>query len=90
MATRAKPINAAPLIYEVFKRKYWKVHQALFDNNWVKKIDLEKVINFQQLEKFVELWVLIRNVHLNEATEDDILLRLMANGEYSSKSAYEV
>jgi hypothetical protein len=90
MATRVKPIEAAPLIYEVFKRKYWKVYQALLDNNWVKKIDLEKIISFQQLEQFVELWVLIRNVHLNEATEDDILLRLMANGEYSSKSAYEV
>jgi hypothetical protein len=50
-----KPIEIAPLIYNISKRKNWKVHLALSNNNWVKKIDLEKINNMEQLKQFVEL-----------------------------------
>jgi hypothetical protein len=56
----------------------------------VKKIDLGKSNNMEQLKQFVELWVLIDNIQLREDVEADIVWRLMANGEYSSKSAYEI
>jgi hypothetical protein len=44
----------------------------------------------EQLYQFVEHWSLIGSIHLREDIEDDIVWRLMPNGEYSTKSAYEV
>jgi hypothetical protein len=85
-----KPIEVAPLIFEISKRKNWKVHQALRNNEWVKKIDLGKINNMDYLRQFVELWGLIESIQLRDGVEDDIVWRLTANGEYSSKSAYEI
>jgi hypothetical protein len=42
------------------------------------------------LRQFVKLWGLIENIQLRDGVEDDIVWRLKANGEYSSKSAYEI
>jgi hypothetical protein len=40
--------------------------------------------------QFVQLWVLIQNVHLVEDVEDDIHWKLTSNGEYSTASAYNL
>jgi hypothetical protein len=51
------PKDIAPLIFEVSKRKNWKVAQALFDGAWVKKINLEGHFSWEHLTQFVNLWV---------------------------------
>jgi hypothetical protein len=85
-----KPIKIALLIYASSKRKNWKVVQALNHNAWVHKVDLEDDFSLEHLSRFVELWSLIQNFHLNENLEDDISWRLTENGHYTTKSAYEL
>jgi hypothetical protein len=85
-----KPIEIAPLIYALSKRKNWKVSQAMDEDAWVEKTDLGRPFTMEHFSQYVELWSLIANVHLDQETEDDITWRLTLNGEYSSKSAYEL
>jgi hypothetical protein len=90
LARGGKPIDFAPLIYALSKRKNWKVSQAMDEDAWVEKIDLGCPFTMEHFSQYVELWSLIANVHLDQETEDDITWRLTLNGEYSSKSAYEL
>lgn len=85
-----KPIDIAPLIFALSKRKNWNVFQALHGGAWIEKIALGPRFTLQHLEQFVELWRLINHVHLDDNVEDDILWKLTDDGEYSAKSAYEV
>jgi hypothetical protein len=54
------------------------------------KIDLRRDLSVEHFSKFVELWSLIQTVHLCEDIGDDVVRRLMPNGEYSAESVYEV
>jgi hypothetical protein len=85
-----RPIDVAPLIFEISKRKNWVVAKALHGNSWVAKIDLEKNFTIEHFNQFLELWTHLSTIHLNELVEDDISWRLASNGQYSAKSAYEV
>jgi hypothetical protein len=80
----------SPLMFNISKRKNWVVAQAMHDNSWVRKIDLEKDFSMDHFNQFLELWILLSNTHLNNLVEDDITWRLIPNGQYSAKSAYEV
>jgi hypothetical protein len=42
------------------------------------------------LSQFVDLWGLINNFQLDEDEDDDITWKLTSNGQYTTKSAYEV
>jgi hypothetical protein len=42
------------------------------------------------LSQFIELWILINNVHLQLDVEDSIIWKLTANGQYSEASAYKL
>jgi hypothetical protein len=85
-----RPIDIAPLIYAASKRKKWKVAQALHQNAWIQKIDFDQDFSFLHLSQFIELSSLIDNFQLQANIEDDISWRLTENGQYSTKSAYEV
>jgi hypothetical protein len=71
-----RPIDVAPLIFEISKRKNWVVSKALHDNSYVTKIDLEKSFTIHHFNQFLELWVLLSTIQLNEFAEDDISWRL--------------
>jgi hypothetical protein len=85
-----KPIDVAPLIYASSKRKNWKVAQALHEQSWIAKIDLTLPFSLDHLSQFVDLCSLIAQIDLHVDQEDNIVWRLTANGEYSTKSAYEI
>jgi hypothetical protein len=83
-----RPKDIAPKIFEICKRKNWKVAQALHDGEWIRKLSAEATISIEHLTQFVHMWVRIQGVHLNEDVDDDITWKLTANGQYSSASAY--
>jgi hypothetical protein len=85
-----RPIDIAPLIFASSKRKIWKVAQALHDSAWVQKIVFNHDFSLDHLSQFVELWNLIQNFNLVDNIEDDISWRLTDDGQYNTKSAYEV
>jgi hypothetical protein len=85
-----KPIDIAPLIFVASKRKNWKVSQALCDDAWISKITLDNSFTEEHLSQFVDLWALISNVNLDPEVEDDISWKLTPNGQYTTKSAYEL
>jgi hypothetical protein len=85
-----KPIDVAPLIYESSKRKNWKVAQALHQDAWIAKIDLQRTFYLDHFMQFVDLWTRLTTIHLNPGVSDEISWKLTANGLYSTKSAYEM
>jgi hypothetical protein len=78
------------LVVLTSKRKNWKVAQALHEQNWIAKIDLTLPFSLDHLSQFIDLCSLLSQIVLHVDQEDDIVWRLTANGEYSSKSAYEI
>jgi hypothetical protein len=84
------PKDVAPKIFDLCKRKKWTVAQALHDNEWITKLSTEVTISIEHLTQFVQLWVLTRDVQLNDEVEDNITWKLTNNGEYSAASAYKL
>jgi hypothetical protein len=84
------PKVIAPLIFESSMRKNWKVAQALANDAWVNKINLEAAFSWAHLVQFVDLWTLINNIHLVENVEDSIVWKLTESGLYSAASAYKL
>jgi hypothetical protein len=84
------PKDIAPKIFELCKRKNWKVAQALHEDAWIKNLSTEATLSIDHLSQFVQLWALIQGVHLNEDVEDDIIWKLTGNGQYSAASTYKL
>jgi hypothetical protein len=85
-----KPKDVAPQIFKICKRKKWTVANALKDDEWIRKLSNVATLSIDHITQFVQLWVLIQNVHLTEDVEDDIHWKLTNNGEYSTASAYNL
>jgi hypothetical protein len=85
-----KPIDVAPLIYAVSKRKNWKVSHAMNGEAWISKITLDASFSLDHFSQFVDLWSLISTINLTPEVEDDITWRLTPSGNYTAKSAYEL
>jgi hypothetical protein len=83
------PIDIAPLIFKLSKRKKVSVAQALLDGSWVRNINLEATFDWEHLSQFVDLWVLVNNMLLNDAGDDEIVWKLPENGQYTAASAYK-
>jgi hypothetical protein len=83
-----KPIDIAPLIYEISTRKNWKVNKAMSNRGWISKIKLDMVFSIQHIRQYISLWLKLSEVTLHEGVEDDITWNLTGNGIYSSTSAY--
>ena len=84
-----KPIDVAPLIYKISKRKSWKVSGALHDDAWIKAIDMHCELTWNHVTQFVELWSLLSHINISQDVHDTIIWKLSPNGEYSAKSAYK-
>ncbi|KAK1627109.1 hypothetical protein QYE76_001424 [Lolium multiflorum] len=89
-SSSAPPLEIAPLIFKVSKRKKYKVSQALKTNTWVHKITMDGGFTIENLTQFIEQWTKLLDVHLDEGVYDTISWKLTANGQYSAKSAYKV
>jgi hypothetical protein len=85
-----RPIDIAPLIYESSKRKNWKVAQALDQEAWIDKIDLQRGFTMDHFLQFVELWKLLDTILLIPDSNDEITWKLTQDGNYTTKSAYEM
>jgi hypothetical protein len=77
-------------MFEICKRKNWKVAQALHDDEWIVKLAVGATTSLEHLTQFVQLWALIQNVHLTANVDDDIVWKLTSNGQYSAASAYKL
>jgi hypothetical protein len=84
--TVAKSI--APLLYTKTRRKKITVHQALTTKKWIDHI--YPPTTREEVTQFVRLWEAIRGVVRNESVEDTISWRWTADGEYTTKSAYQI
>ena len=69
-------------------RKNRKLHDALADNQWIRDIALHPTISSQHLQQFMDLWLIVRDVHLSPGVADTIKWKWTPNGEYSAASAY--
>ena len=86
----SKPIDIAPLIYKISTRKNWNVKQALHEDGWISKINLNAALTMDHIHQYISLWIQLRQVNLQDDVADDIVWRLTTNGEYTSKIAYEI
>jgi hypothetical protein len=57
---------------------------------WIHKINFEAPFSWDHLTQFVDLWLLIHNVQLQDEVEDSIVWKLMKNGQYSRTLAYKL
>jgi hypothetical protein len=85
-----KPKDIAPLIFESSKRKYWPVCQALVDDAWIRRVNLEQIVTMNHITQFAELWALIQDVHLAPDRDDNILWKFTESGIYTTKLAYNM
>ena len=82
------PKNLAPTLFLQSKRKKLTVSKALDENRWIS--NLLPLQTRQELHEYVELWDQVRGYRLSEHTEDTIRWRWTQDGEYSTKSAYQI
>jgi hypothetical protein len=66
------------------------VAQALDGDASIGKIDLQRDFTMEHFLQFVELWTQISNIQIHLDMDVDISWKLMPNGQYSTKSAYEM
>jgi hypothetical protein len=83
-----RPMDIAPDIYALCRRKNWKVVEALHNGAWVDRIDFSAGLSVHLLEQFVSLWDQIQRIILVPGQHDGLTWRLSASGCYSTKSAY--
>ena len=82
------PLDIAPDIFHLCKRKNWTVLEALTDNAWVSQINLTPGISVDHLAQFTKLWAMTQDVALDQTTMDSISWHSTSSGEYSASSAY--
>ena len=83
-----RPKDIAPDVYSMSTRKNRKLHEALADNRWIRDIALHPTISSQHLLQFIDLWLIVRDVHLSPGVADTIKWKWTPNGEYSAASTY--
>lgn len=79
------PLDIAPDLYKLAWRKKENVATALTNGQW--KRGLRRLSSTLEINQYVHLWDLLREVQLGDQP-DDITWRFLANGTYSSSSAY--
>jgi hypothetical protein len=65
------------------------VQQELHNGNWILYLR-NRIHTTEHIEEFVSLWIGIQTVHLQLGVRDSIIWRWMANGSYSTRSAYMI
>jgi hypothetical protein len=64
------------------------VQKALQDNRWVARIQPLQTV--QELHEYAALWERLQETTLEENSEDTIRWRWTVDGEYTTKSAYNI
>ncbi|WVZ72900.1 hypothetical protein U9M48_021288 [Paspalum notatum var. saurae] len=82
------PKDIAPDIFAASRGRKLSVREALTDQAWVRRIDLQAIRTASHLHQFVDLWSLSQSVSLAQDTKDRIIWNYNASGAYSAASAY--
>jgi hypothetical protein len=80
------PRDLAPNLYKLAWRKHQTVQADLQNNNWTR--GLWKMSTADEMAELISLWSSLETVTLNDQ-EDTIVWKWTANGQYTSKSAYQ-
>jgi hypothetical protein len=82
------PKSMAPNLFHKSKRKRLTVQMAVQENRWINHI--LSLQTEQELREYMKLWELTSSIQLQEGTEDSIRWRWTQDGEYTTKSAYQI
>jgi hypothetical protein len=82
------PKSIVPNLFRKSKRKKIMVQKALQDNRWVARI--QRLQTVQELHEYAALWERLQETTLEENSEDTIHWRWIVDGEYTTKSAYNI
>lgn len=80
------PIDLAPKLFQLARRKNLTVAAALSDDRWIK--GLQCISSSDEIDSFVALWNKLQRVQLDHVP-DSISWNWAASGSYSAKSAYD-
>ena len=81
------PKYLAPNLFQLANRKNRTVQQELCNDNWIRSLG-HRITTATHVEEFVSLWIRIQDVHLTQGVKDSITWKWMADGNYSTCSAY--
>lgn len=80
--------SLAPSLFQKATRKKISVQMALQDNRWISHI--LPIQTAQEIQEYVILWEKVHGVTLQENNDDSIRWRWTDDGEYTTKSAYQI
>ena len=83
------PRNLAPHLLKRVRRKNRTVQQELHNGACIHSLR-DKITTATHIEEFVSLWIRIQYVQLTLGVRDTIAWKWMANGCYSTRSAYQI
>jgi hypothetical protein len=81
------PMEMAPALYRLARRKNITVAKAMEHGNWMK--GLQRISGTEETNQFVALWHRLQSIHLTDR-DDEISWNFTSSGKYSSKSAYTI
>jgi len=65
------------------------VHQELNNGNWIRSLHT-RITSTLQVQEFIGLWIRLQGVQLQPNVQDTITWKWMADGNYSTRSAYMI
>jgi hypothetical protein len=68
---------------KIYSRKNWH------NDAWISKINMDAEITFDDILQFMELWIQLQEINLQDDMIDDIKWNLIESGQYTTKSAYK-
>ena len=83
------PRYLAPHLFQLVSRKNRTVCQELQNGNWIRSLRT-RITTSVQIQEFVALWFRIQEVQLTPDVQDSIVWRWTADGNYSTRSAYNI
>ena len=84
-----RPIDFAPNLFMISRKKSRMLGDALRNNNWIKDLNFHHPgFSLHHLREFVDLWKATQTISLNSETQDEITWKFLVDGNYSARSAY--
>ena len=82
-----RPMDNAPKIFELSRKKSCSVRKALTDNNWITQINTQQGISLTHIQEVVMLWERLADITLADEVCDSITWKLSVDGVYSASLA---
>ena len=76
-----RPMDIAPKIFEISKKKDCSVRKALTDDLWISQVDMANGISAGHIQEFTILWEKLDGITLDQATNDTIIWKLTERGQ---------